>query len=183
MFANRRSINMESCSSASMATGRTAFFGSKPAVALPTRRQAMHFRRRCNTQAILEKAREIVSPSNGASSSSRPSTDPSSVQADVLQNLGKNVYMICAAVMAKSMQIHNYLFGSEQFLGTVLLAQNMLLGLHQTRSPTAWMQSLSTVESLQALGSISSIDSIAHKTIGGEILTGVIARETRASIW
>ncbi|CAL5225473.1 g8295 [Coccomyxa viridis] len=70
-----------------MAAERRAFLGSKPAVALPTRRQALHFRRRCNTQAILEKAREIVSPSNGASSTSRPSKDPSSVQADVLQNL------------------------------------------------------------------------------------------------
>ena len=50
----------------------------------------MHFRRRCNTQAILEKAREIVSPSNGASTFAKPSTDPSAVQADVLQNLGKH---------------------------------------------------------------------------------------------
>ncbi len=79
---------------ASMAAERRAFLGSKPAVALPTRRQALHFRRRCNTQAILEKAREIVSPSNGASSTSRPSKDPSSVQADVLQNLGELLFRL-----------------------------------------------------------------------------------------
>ena len=76
---------------ANMAAERHAFFGSRPAVALPTRRQGVHFRRRCNTQAILEKAREIVSPSNGASSTSRPSKDSSSIQADVLQNLGEKV--------------------------------------------------------------------------------------------
>ena len=94
---------MESCgqtSIVSMATGRSAFFGSKLALPVPTGRQALQFRRRCNTQAILEKVREVISPSNGASSSSRPSTDPSSVQADVLQNLGEPLLLIAAQLVA-----------------------------------------------------------------------------------
>ena len=85
---------MECCghtSVASLATGRSAFFGNKFPVPVPNRRQAVLFRHRCNTQAILEKAREVISPSNGASTSARPSTDPSAVQADVLQNLGKQL--------------------------------------------------------------------------------------------
>ena len=91
---------MESCghtSVASMATGRSAFFGNKFPVPVPNRRQAVHFRRRCNTQAILEKAREVISPSNGASTSAKPSTEPSAVQADVLQNLGKQLSLKCCA--------------------------------------------------------------------------------------
>ncbi len=91
---------------ASMAAERRAFLGSKPAVALPTRRQALHFRHRCNTQAILEKAREIVSPSNGASNTSRPSKDPSSVQADVLQNLGKKVIQLGLPYQERIVFIH-----------------------------------------------------------------------------
>ena len=86
---------MEICgqtSGASMAAGRRTFFGSKPAVALPTRRQGVQFRRHCKTRAILEKAREIIKPSNGASISSKPPTDASSVQADVLQNLGEKIF-------------------------------------------------------------------------------------------
>ena len=95
---------MESCgqtSGASMAAGRRAFFGSKPALALPTRRQGVQFMRRCKTQAILEKARDIIKPSNGASVSSKPPTDPSSVQADVLQNLGKKMFQIAQQYLFK----------------------------------------------------------------------------------
>ena len=82
---------------AGLATGRSAFFGNKFPVPVPNRRQAVLFRHRCNTQAILEKAREVISPSNGASTSARPSTDPSAVQADVLHNLGKHSSLKCCA--------------------------------------------------------------------------------------
>ena len=109
---------MESCghtSVASLATGRSAFFGNKFPVPVPNRRQAVHFRQRCNTRAILEKAREVISPSNGASASAKPSTDPSAVQADVLQNLGKQSSPECCACH-KSDESHRF-FVADHYVG------------------------------------------------------------------
>lgn len=41
-----------------------------------------------SARAILEKVREAVSPSNGVPLDWKPKTDPASIEADVLQNLG-----------------------------------------------------------------------------------------------
>ena len=124
--------SMESCghtSVASLATGRSAFFGNKFPVPVPNRRQAVHFRQRCNTRAILEKAREVISPSNGASASAKPSTDPSAVQADVLQNLGKQSSPECCACH-KSDEFHRW-FCRRPLCGLSMLALRMLLLLHR----------------------------------------------------
>ena len=70
-------------------SSQSAFAGAPCAlVAPPQTRSAARRGRRHATQAILEKVRETLSPSNGAVTDWKPKSDPGSITADVLQNLG-----------------------------------------------------------------------------------------------
>lgn len=73
---------------ATMAPGSSAFLGVPSALAPLQRRPCPPLGRRLTTRAILEKVREAVAPSNGVPIDWKPKSDPASIQADVLQNLG-----------------------------------------------------------------------------------------------
>lgn len=69
---------------------KSTFVGAPSQLAAgPHRRPCAGRGQRQPTQAILEKVREAIAPSNGASTSDwKPKSDSASVTADVLQNLG-----------------------------------------------------------------------------------------------
>ena len=67
---------------------KSSFLAGPSSLIQSQRRPTARSARRMSTKAILEKAREIVAPSNGVPLDWKPKTDPASVQADVLQNLG-----------------------------------------------------------------------------------------------
>lgn len=70
-------------------SSQSAFAGAPSAlVAPPQTRCGARRGRRHATQAILEKVRQTLSPSNGAITDWKPKSDTGSITADVLQNLG-----------------------------------------------------------------------------------------------
>ena len=72
-----------------VAAATSTFIGT-PAVLTPHhRRTCVRQKCRLSTQAILEKVRETIAPSNGAITDWKPKSDTASIKADVLQNLGE----------------------------------------------------------------------------------------------
>ncbi|KAK9916350.1 hypothetical protein WJX75_001605 [Coccomyxa subellipsoidea] len=72
---------------ATITPGTSAFIGTPSALAPFQRRPSRPLGQRLSAKAILEKVKEVVTPSNGAALDGKPKSDPASIEADVLQNL------------------------------------------------------------------------------------------------
>lgn len=90
---------------ATMTPGTSALIGTPSALAPFQRRPSRPLGQRLSAKAILEKVKEVVTPSNGAALDWKPKSDPASIEADVLQNLGMPNTIFCNKLFEEIVQL------------------------------------------------------------------------------